>query len=357
MNSEDFDYKDSFFFETLESNTKQSISSTDIDRIEDFREFNDLNKIGFAIISYDYINEIEKIGVRSSEFPRSTVLIPRSVNYSPDFKKTSFEIKDIIMPSKVSFIKNVEKIKEEIKRGEAFQIVISHRVSFKLEGSKFSMFLEMRERNPSQFNFYFKRGKFTAFGTSPEKLVSISDNLVSTNPIAGTYFLTDDFKDSFLLNSEKDLAEHNMLVDLARNDIGRISKIGSVRVQEYLKVKKFRGIAHLVSTVSGEPLSGLSRVKIHDSLFPAGTVSGAPKLRAMEIIDRLEEYPRGPYAGSVGILRPESWDFAINIRSVYCIGDQCYAQAGAGIVLDSVPELEYNETINKLRSSIGGIVI
>lgn len=357
MDSEEFDFRDSFFFETFDGQDKNTIFSTEINRIDNFREFNDKNQLGFAILSYDYINEIENINVRSSEFPRSAVLIPKSIMNCGQFKKSNYEIKEVVMPSKESFIMNVEKIKEEIRKGEAFQVVISHRVSFRLHGSKFSMFLDMREKNPSQYNFYFKRGRFTAFGTSPEKLVSISDNVVTTNPIAGTHHITEDFKDSYLLSSEKDLAEHNMLVDLARNDIGRISKIGSVRVDEYLRIKKYRGIAHIVSTVVGEPLPYLSRVNIHDSLFPAGTVSGAPKLRAMEIIDRLEEYPRGPYAGSVGILKPDKWDFAINIRSVYCIDDQCYAQAGAGIVLDSIPELEYIETVNKLKSSIGGIVI
>ncbi len=352
----EFDEQDSYFFETVQDGIKINESGY-VSRVEKFSEESGSKGKGLVLLSYDYINSIERIKVRRSDFPSSLFLAPEEENISSKLINGDFKIDKISFPNKNKYMDMVREAKEEIRRGESFQIVLSHAIKFNLKGSKFSLFQEMRRRNVSLYNFYIKVGEFTIFGTSPEKLVSIKGNKILTNPIAGTEKISPGSSGMHLLQSEKDLAEHNMLVDLARNDVGRVSIPGSVRLAEYLNVREYRGIWHLVSTVEGTLLPSFNRKNVVDSMFPAGTVSGAPKIRAMEIIDRLEENPRGPYAGAVGFIRDDYWDFAINIRSVHCIGDTCYAQAGAGIVFDSAPELEYEETMNKIRSYLGGLVI
>lgn len=359
MKNFDFDENDSYFFETNQNGTHMREEGI-VSKVERFSEKCESFGKGAVLLSYDYINTIEKLKVRNGTFPSSLFLIPEDNenNYeNNDSRLKTYEISDISYPDKDKYIAMVKAAKEKIGEGEAFQIVLSHSIKFKLKGSKFSLFQKMRERNVSLYNFYMKVGEFTLFGTSPEKLVSIDGSRIITNPIAGTERIMGGSKSMHLLQSEKDLAEHNMLVDLARNDVGRVSEPGSVKVSEYLNVREYRGIWHLVSTVEGTVLPNLSKKKAVDSIFPAGTVSGAPKIRAMEIIDELEEEARGPYAGSVGFINVGHWDFAINIRSVHCVGDICYAQAGAGIVYDSIPEMEYEETVNKLKSYIGGLVI
>ncbi|HEX6941099.1 MAG TPA: anthranilate synthase component I [Longimicrobiales bacterium] len=255
------------------------------------------------------------------------------------------------------FEADVERIREYIAAGDAFQVVLSQRLAVPLEAPPFDLYRALRSLNPSPYLYFLELDGITLVGSSPEVLVRVEDRRVTVRPIAGTRPRgRDDDEDAArtrdLLDDAKERAEHLMLVDLGRNDVGRIARFGSVRVSRYMTVERYSHVLHLVSQVEGELRDGLGAVDAFRACFPAGTVSGAPKIRAMQIIDELEPVRRGPYAGAVGYFAygGETMDTAIAIRTLVAAHGRAHVQAGAGIVADSVPAKEYEETLAKARA-------
>ena len=251
----------------------------------------------------------------------------------------------------------VDRIREFIRAGDAFQVVLSQRLGMSFQGRPFDLYRVLRTVNPSPYLYYLELDGLTLVGSSPEVLVRVEDGTVTVRPIAGTRprgrnAEEDRAMAADLLADEKELAEHRMLVDLGRNDVGRVARFGSVSVPELMVVERYSHVMHLVSQVEGELREGLSAMDVFKACFPAGTVSGAPKIRAMEIIDGLEPVKRGPYAGAVGYFSYGglNMDTAITIRTVVVAGSRAFVQAGAGIVVDSDPTREYEETLNKARA-------
>ncbi len=261
-----------------------------------------------------------------------------------------------INTSKENFEQAVEKAKQYITAGDIFQVVLSKRFQFEYTGSLLTFYKSLRQINPSPYMFYYKSDKRQIVGASPEMLVRVDNRKIVTFPIAGTTPITADQQENLrlgkeLLKDQKECAEHVMLVDLARNDVGRISKYGSISVPEFMQVHQFSHVQHIVSQVTGELEEGLESFDALKAVFPAGTVSGAPKVRAMEIIEELEPSRRGPYAGAVGYFSCNgNSDFAITIRTLFSDGNRAYIQVGAGIVADSIPEKEWFETDHKAKA-------
>jgi anthranilate synthase component 1 len=263
--------------------------------------------------------------------------------------------------SKNKFEEMVLQAKEKIKAGEIFQSVISNAREYTIKGNKLSFYERLRNINPSPYMYHLKLDNREIIGSSPEMLVRVENRMMETFPIAGTIKrganpLEDELLQKELLADEKERAEHLMLVDLARNDVGKVSKFGSVKVRDYMGIKKFSHVQHIFSRVTGELNDNKTAVDAFKAMFPAGTLSGAPKIRAMEIIDELEGIPRGPYGGAVGYFSLNgNADFAITIRTMVCEGNQAKIQAGAGIVHDSIPENEYYECENKASALINAL--
>lgn len=264
--------------------------------------------------------------------------------------------------SRDDFEDMVNKAKEYILEGDIFQVVLSKKYYVEYQGQLETFYKKLREMNPSPYMYILKMGDRRIIGSSPEMLFRVEGRRVETFPIAGTRPITGDvIRDEKLaeelISNEKEIAEHAMLVDLARNDLGRICRFGTVRVEELMKVYRYSHVQHMVSHVVGELRSGYSCLDALRALFPAGTVTGAPKIRAMEIIEELERERRGPYAGCVGYVSfSGNADFAITIRTLvsprHGFG---YIQSGAGIVADSLPENEWNETEHKARALLAAL--
>jgi anthranilate synthase component 1 len=255
------------------------------------------------------------------------------------------------------FEANVLRAKEYIAAGDAFQIVLSQRLTCRTSAPPFAVYRALRALNPSPYMFFFDFGSgFHLVGASPEMMVRLEDGVATVRPIAGTRprGVTEDEDhrhETDLLNDPKERAEHVMLVDLGRNDLGRVCEYGTVKVPRMLVVERYSHVMHLVSHVQGKPRPGIDAFDLIRATFPAGTLSGAPKIRAMEIIEELEGTRRGAYGGAVGYFSFDgSMDTCITIRSMVMRGDQVTIQAGAGIVADSVPAREYDESINKARA-------
>ena len=254
------------------------------------------------------------------------------------------------------FEDGVRACKEYISAGDAFQIVLSQRLQCKTSAQPFAIYRALRMLNPSPYLFYLDLGDFQLIGSSPEMLVKVEDGLAETCPIAGTRPRganeeEDEALTAELLSDPKELAEHAMLVDLARNDLGRVCQYGTVRVPMSMSVEKYSHVMHIVSTVEGKLKDGENAFSLLRAAFPAGTLTGAPKIRAMEIITELEDLRRGPYGGAVGYFSfTGNMDTCITIRTIVMIGNTVYLQAGAGIVYDSDPTREYHETLNKLKA-------
>lgn len=256
---------------------------------------------------------------------------------------------------KDSYLQMVAKAKEYIVAGDIFQVVLSKPFKRRLTKTPFDLYRRLRQVNPSPYMFYINVGHRQIVGASPEMLVKVEGGKVFTCPIAGTRPRGKDEKEdellaAELLTDEKERAEHCMLVDLGRNDVGRVSVPGTVKVNRMLEVEKFSHVMHLVSEVSGTLDPRFNPIDVLAACFPAGTLSGAPKVRAMEIINELEQAPRGPYGGAVGYFDfRNNMDTCITIRTMVIDGDQVGIQTGAGIVADSVPEMEYQEILNKAK--------
>ncbi|MCS7307020.1 MAG: anthranilate synthase component I [Aquificaceae bacterium] len=263
--------------------------------------------------------------------------------------------------TKEGFIGVVKKAKEYISQGDVVQVVLSQRFEKTFKKKPESVYRSLRYLNPSPYMYYADLGDLKVVGSSPEVLVRLEGKRIETRPIAGTRKRglsqeEDTALELELLGDEKERAEHLMLVDLARNDVGKVSKAGSVKVEGFMRVERYSHVMHLVSDVVGEIRENLHAVDVLKALFPAGTVSGAPKVRAMQIIEELENQRRGIYAGAVGYISfDQNMDMAIAIRTAVFLGGKVYVQAGAGVVADSEPEREWQETVNKAKALMKAI--
>ncbi|OYT27458.1 MAG: anthranilate synthase component I [Candidatus Altiarchaeales archaeon ex4484_96] len=290
------------------------------------QEKNKLNEIKEKISQYDPQEDKTREGKRKK--------------YSSNMKKEEY-------------IQGVKEIKKHIKEGDIFQAVLSQRLKTRYSGDKFEVYRMLKKINPSPYMYYLDYGSRKIVGASPEMLVRVEDRRVETYPIAGTRprginAIEDNRLGQELLADEKEKAEHVMLVDLGRNDLGRVCRYGSVKVNRFMKIEKYSHVQHIISEVSGMLDKKQDLFSALKSVFPAGTVSGAPKVRAMEIIDELEPTRRGIYAGCVGYFSfNQNMDSAITIRTIDFEGEDAFVQVGAGIVADSDPESEYQETLRK----------
>jgi len=263
--------------------------------------------------------------------------------------------------TKHRFVRMVRKAKHYVYEGDVFQVVLAKSMKFRVKGNLIDLYATLREVNPSPYMYLLKMFDRCIIGSSPEMLIRITKDYVETFPIAGTRPIVEDEKRNEelrqdLLNDEKELAEHTMLVDLARNDIGRVCEFGTVRVNELMTIKRFSHVQHIVSHVVGRLRKSYDSYDALRAVFPAGTVSGAPKVRAMEIIDELEPTLRGPYAGALGYFSFNgSCDFAITIRSLFVKGKNGYIESGAGIVMESEPEREWVETEHKANAMLSAL--
>lgn len=277
----------------------------------------------------------------------------------PDAKDTDYVPREIVPVGNMTeeaFVQNVRTAKEYIAAGEIFQVVLSQRFTAPVAEEPFSVYRRLRSVNPSPYMFFLRYEDMTLVGASPEMLTRVDGKTVTTRPIAGTRRRgrseeEDRALEKELLQDPKEMAEHVMLVDLGRNDIGRVARYGTVRVKEYAKVERFSHVMHLVSEVTGELAEGKDAIDALEACFPAGTLTGAPKVRAMQIINELETVKRGPYGGAVGYLDfTGNMDTCITIRTIVIKDGTAYIQTGAGIVADSEPEAEYRETIYKAKA-------
>jgi len=314
-------------------------------------------------------------------------LDPKQGDVEAEYKKTSLKVEEMYerlkqgIPSEVNtfngkgskeqvissnftremFEEAVRKAKGYIFEGEAIQIVISQRFEREMRAQPFDVYRSLRMINPSPYMYYMDFGDFHIIGSSPETLVRVDSGIVETHPIAGTRPRgktpeEDMTLERELLQDEKERAEHLMLIDLGRNDIGRVSQPGSVKVTQLMEVERYSHVMHIVSHIQGELRNGLDCLDALKACFPAGTVSGAPKIRAMELIAELEPDKRGPYAGALGYMDfSGNLDMAIIIRTIISKGGRAYFQAGSGIVADSIPQREYEESVNKAKAALQAI--
>jgi anthranilate synthase component I len=260
-----------------------------------------------------------------------------------------------LIETKKDFLNKVLKAKQHIQKGDIFQVVLSQRMSAQFEGNPFELYRKIRIENQSPYMYFIDFGNSCVAGTSPESLIKVTSETVITNPIAGTKprgnnETSDKENEKALRNDEKEIAEHKMLVDLGRNDLGRVCDFGSIRLGKFMEIERYQHVMHLVSEVRGRLRKPFTSLDALIACLPAGTVSGAPKIRAMQIINELETSKRGVYSGAVGYLSANgNIDFALAIRTMVMKDGVAYIQAGAGIVYDSVPDNEYDETINKMK--------
>jgi len=311
--------------------------------------FNDEKISDYKKKYFEIENEINDLLIQAS-------LIKKNFNSNT---KTNIKVKS--NTSKNKFLRMVNEAKKYIKIGDIFQVVLSQRFEANLSKTPLEIYKKLRITNPSPFMYFFNFDDFQIIGASPEILVRLRDNKITVRPIAGTRPRGKDLKqDNFfakeLLKDKKELSEHLMLLDLGRNDAGKVSKIGTVKVTENFMIEKYSHVMHIVSNVMGVYNKKFSKFKSLLSGFPAGTVSGAPKIRAMEIIDELETTKRKVYAGGIGYFSANGeFDTCIALRTAVAKNKKFYVQAGAGIVADSNPIKEYEETINKAKALMNAL--
>ena len=313
------------------------------------------------VFADEKISNFEKKYKKINKEIEELVFLSNYKNYSfkKNFNKKSNKIKSNI--SKKKFLSNVNKAKKYIKIGDIFQVVLSQRFETNLTKKPIDIYKKLRKTNPSPFMYFFNFNDFQIIGASPEILVRLRDNKITIRPIAGTRprgrnKKEDEFYKKDLLNDKKELSEHLMLLDLGRNDTGKVSKINSVKVTESFIVEKYSHVMHIVSNVQGKFNNKYSKFDTLLSGFPAGTVSGAPKIRAMEIIDELETTKRKVYAGGIGYFSANGdFDTCIALRTAVVKNNKFYVQSGAGIVADSKPINEYRETVNKAKALLKSI--
>ena len=358
------------FFERLPSTTQDDLKLPDMNLM-----------LAKEIIIFDHINHkiqiVSSVLVDSKDAPATL-----KRKYNQAIKKINTLIAELNQPLKLpktkagtsrakltvksnftesEFTKIVEDAKKDILHGEIIQVVLSQRFQVKIKTDPFNIYRSLRALNPSPYMYFLNLGQTKIVGASPELLIRCEQGVVETRPIAGTRPRGKNEREDAalakaLLADPKEKAEHIMLVDLGRNDLGRVSKEGTVQLSEFMNIEKYSHVMHIVSNVRGELRPDMDSLDVLQAGFPAGTVSGAPKIRAMEIIERLERQKRGPYAGCIGYFSfSGNLDTCITIRTIVVSTDTAYVQAGAGIVADSVPKSEYTETVNKAAAAIMAI--
>ena len=361
-----FSYDSIRYIEKIPNNCEDDLNIPDVRlmRPRTLIIYDNLKKKIFYIIN---VFQDEKISNYQKKYLEINTELFQHFNksFSQSLKKNnSSKSKKIVVKSntaKKKFLKMVEKAKKYIKLGDIFQVVLSQRFEAKLTKSPLEIYKKLRITNPSPFMFYFNFKDFQIIGASPEILVRLRDNKITVRPIAGTRprgktLTQDKFYERELLKDKKELSEHLMLLDLGRNDAGKVSKINSVKVTESFIIERYSHVMHIVSNVVGKYNKKFSKFKSLLAGFPAGTVSGAPKIRAMEIIDELEKTKRKVYAGGIGYFSANGeFDTCIALRTAVAKKNKFYVQAGAGIVADSKPINEYRETVNKAKALINAL--
>ena len=323
-----------------------------------------LKKKIFYIINVFYDEKIKDYSKKyfeiKSELSNLLIQSLKKNSTKPDLSKSN-NIRIKSNTSKSKFLRMVNRAKKYIKIGDIFQVVLSQRFEANLTKKPLEIYKKLRITNPSPFMYFFNFDDFQIIGASPEILVRLRENKITVRPIAGTRprgktLAQDKFYEKDLLKDKKELSEHLMLLDLGRNDAGKVSKINSVKVTESFMIEKYSHVMHIVSNVIGEYNSIYSKFKSLLAGFPAGTVSGAPKIRAMQIIDELEKSKRKVYAGGIGYFSANGeFDTCIALRTAVAKDNKFYVQAGAGIVADSIPSKEYEETVNKAKALINAL--
>jgi len=342
------------YFEKIPNSNRDDLNIPDVKLMRPnfvYIHDNQTNKMFYIKLNFNknsmYENEI-------SNLKKEITKDPKIVNFNIANVKKDIEIKSNF--TKKQFIDLVKKAKKYIASGDVFQVVLSQRFEKQLNKNPLDIYKKIRKTNPSPFLYFFNFNNFQIIGSSPEILVRVREKKITIRPIAGTRKrgankIEDKKLKNDLLNDPKELAEHLMLLDLGRNDVGRASEDGTVKINEKFKIEKYSHVMHIVSNVYGKFKKGMSLLDGLLCGFPAGTVSGAPKIRAMEIIDELESKRRKLYAGGVGYFSANGdMDTCIALRTALVKNKKIYVQAGAGIVADSIPEKEYQETLNKAKA-------
>jgi len=336
------------YFEKIPDKNTDELNIPDVFFIfpEEIIVFDHKYKVAKIIVYNDYNNRIADL----SDVLRSTANLEQTLNQKQRLIKYELNF----TPDKFYNLVNIAK--EYIFSGDIFQVVLSQRFKAEIASSPLDTYRALRVANPSPYMYYLKLNDITILGSSPEILVKLKNHIAISRPLAGTRPRGKDRKqdqrfERDLLKDEKEIAEHIMLVDLARNDLGRVCEYGTVRPTALLKIERYSRVMHIVSNVVGRLCKNCDAIDLFVASFPAGTVSGAPKIRAMEIIDELEPIKRGLYAGAIGYFDfVGNMDFCIAIRTILIKDNIAYIQGGAGIVADSIPEKEYQETINKTKA-------
>ena len=349
-----FSYETAYHVEKIGEKHHNEVNIPDVHLMfyESFIVFDHLHQT-LTIAAIDLWNEGKSEAEMDATIAAIEEQIKESKSYSP-IDQVQIQFQPTI--EKEHFISIVETAKEHIKKGDIFQVVLSQRFEADFNDDPFSLYRKLRTVNASPYMFYVEFGDYTVLGTSPESLVKINGSIVTTNPIAGTKKRGVNREEDYLiaealLKDEKEIAEHKMLVDLGRNDIGRVSEVGSVKVTKYMQIERYKHVMHIVSEVSGKLRAGVDAIDVIKACLPAGTVSGAPKIRAMQIINRLETTRRNIYAGAIGYISATGdMDLALAIRTMVVKDGKAYVQAGAGVVYDSIPASEYEETWNKAKA-------
>lgn len=330
-------------YEPIKAPTQDSLDMPDIHlQVYETIIVFDHVKNDVTILSYE--NKLDEI--------EQQLAIPEKANPASDHPSLQFHSKT----SDAFFRTQVEQAKDHIRKGDVFQLVLSQRLSASYTGDAFMLYRKLRKQNPSPYQFFIDFDGYTIVGASPESLLTIRATQMVTNPIAGTRKrgkteVEDNQLAEELMRDEKEQAEHKMLVDLSRNDVGRVAQIGTVEVPKYMVIEKYQHVMHLVSEVTGQLNPQMHPIDALVSCLPAGTVSGAPKVRAMQLIQEFEEERRGVYGGAIGYIGFNgNLDVALAIRTFVVKDDMVHVQAGAGIVFDSDPQAEYEETLHKARS-------
>ena len=361
-----FSYDSIRYIENIPNNCKDDLKIPDVRllRPRTLIVHDNLKKKIFYIINIFADENIKDYKRRYSEIKSELNLLIIQSKIKKRYYKNFNIQKNIKVKSntpKKRFLNMVNKAKNFIKIGDIFQVVLSQRFEAKLTKSPLEIYKKLRVTNPSPFMFFFNFNDFQIIGASPEILVRLRDNKITVRPIAGTRprgknVSQDKFYEKDLLKDKKELSEHLMLLDLGRNDAGKVSKINTVKVTESFVIEKYSHVMHIVSNVVGKYNNKFSKFKSLLAGFPAGTVSGAPKIRAMEIIDELEKTKRKVYAGGIGYFSANGeFDTCIALRTAVAKKDKFYVQAGAGIVADSKPLKEYEETVNKAKALINAL--
>ena len=361
-----FSYDSIRYIENIPNNCKDDLKVPDVRlmRPRTLIIHDNLKKRIFYIINIfhdEKINDYPKkyLEIKSELLNLLAQSSKKNINKLASIKLNKIKIKSNTPKNK--FLKMVNEAKEYIKLGDIFQVVLSQRFEAKLTKKPLDIYKKLRITNPSPFMYFFNFNDFQIIGASPEILVRLRDNKITVRPIAGTRprgqtIAQDRFYEKDLLKDKKELSEHLMLLDLGRNDAGKVSKINTIKVTESFVIEKYSHVMHIVSNVMGDYNKKFSKFKSLMAGFPAGTVSGAPKIRAMEIIDKLESSKRKVYAGGIGYFSANGeFDTCIALRTAVTKKDKFYVQAGAGIVADSVPTKEYEETVNKAKALINAL--